>query len=126
MAPKYTVSDYEAVATVVRSFKHKLVTTPHVLAEVSNLANKLSRARRDDFYRAFAELIEALDEIPVTSAEACRLSNFEVYGLTDLGILKYCLNANLVFTDDNRLSYHLQDNGVGVLTLDEVRALGPR
>ena len=38
----YNKSDYESVASVLTAFGSKLFTTPHILAEVSNLANKIT------------------------------------------------------------------------------------
>lgn len=121
---RYDVSDQESVAAVMTAFATRIVTTPYILTEVSNLANKLSGGRRSEFFVRFAYWIPLLSEETSASSEICSHDQFEVFGLTDLGILHYARGNHLVLTDDGRLSSYLRTNGVDVVTLSDLRAVG--
>lgn len=117
------VTDFEAVESMMAAFATRLVTTPYILTEVSNLANKLSGDRRSAFFDKFAEWIPFFDETVTRSSDVCLLDHFSTFGLTDLGILRVARGAFLVLTDDGRLAAHLQTSGVDVVTLSQLRAV---
>lgn len=119
----YEAADYDALNTVFTACRGRIATTTHVLAEVSNLANKLKGDRRAQFFSKFALWIEALNEKTAVGAEICRLDLFDAFGITDLGILMCARRNHTVLTDDDRLSYHLQGQGVSVITLAQIRGL---
>ena len=54
----YTIKDYELLVRLLRSFT-VLLTTPHILTEVSNLANNLPERSKSDWYQNFAKLISS-------------------------------------------------------------------
>jgi hypothetical protein len=115
----YRADDYDVLDRVVRFFEGKIVTTPNVLTEVSNLAAKDLKdgAMKSRFFERLAELISALDEQYVESRLPAGMPNFPVFGLTDLGILRLAKDgAHLVLTDDGRLADYLGRQGVDVLT----------
>ncbi len=60
----YTMEDYELLIRLLRSFT-VLITTPHVLTEVSNLANSLRESYKYEWYTYFAALVGSEKNIGV-------------------------------------------------------------
>lgn len=52
----YTLDDFDLLVHLVNSFS-SLLNTPHILTEVSNLANSLPEAYKHDWYQNLAALI---------------------------------------------------------------------
>lgn len=100
------------------------VTTPGILAEVSNLAGKFKGDVRDRVYGEFARWISILTEIHVESRSIAPDPLFARYGLTDLGILAVARDNHLVLTADGRLAGLLRGQGIDVWTLEWLRVLG--
>jgi hypothetical protein len=118
---------YDAVAAAIKSFGPKLVTTPHILTVVSNLAGHLKQEIRTRFFRRFAEMIERLlTELPVQSVRAAREKLFDQFGLSDLTTMLLAKGQYLVLTDDLPLAGYLSKCGVDVLTLGEIKPLAIR
>jgi rRNA-processing protein FCF1 len=101
----------------------KLVTTPNVLTEVSNLSGQLAENLRAPFYRDFASRIPLLEEHYVPSVGASSLAHFNRFGLTDSGIVELAKDKYLVLTDDLNLVGYLQNRGIDVINFNHIRPL---
>lgn len=84
----YDVSDFEIVRRMVEGYDD-IVTTPHILAEVSSLIRKINNPARDHVRKTFRKLIDDCDEIIIASS-TCREEHFLALGLTDAVSLRIC------------------------------------
>jgi rRNA-processing protein FCF1 len=116
----YTAADYQMLLRLIDQFE-KIVVTPNVLTEVSNLANGLHGDRLRDFFKVFKESLTILSEEFVPSAEAVSQPGFEIYGLADVGISLISRSNYLVFTDDLRFADFASRNGIDVINFNHLR-----
>jgi rRNA-processing protein FCF1 len=119
---KFTADDFYTLAAFFNSFD-RVVTTPHVLTEVSNLAGQLPDALKTAFYSLFAQHIALLEEYYVESRQLSSVSQFPKLGLTDCGIMELSRNQYLVLTDDFRLAGHLDSQGIDVINFNHIRPI---
>ena len=123
----YSIDDYEFLERLVRRFS-VLFTTPHILTEVSNLANSLTEQWREDWLRNMAAWVSCLNCKPLcedcwTPAKQLVLNpEFLAFGLTDVSLAQLSSNA-LIVTDDFRLSGFLRRKGVSILNFRDLRNL---
>lgn len=123
----YTRSDYELLVRLLQSFA-VLLTTPHILTEVSNLANSLPQQYKPDWYSKFAALIasgngqQGLQEKWMPAIELASMPEFAVFGMTDAALARLASEA-LIVTEDYRLSGSLKSRGVPVLNFGDLRKL---
>jgi hypothetical protein len=123
----YTINDYELLVRLLGHFT-VLLTTPHVLTEVSNLANSLNETYKRDWCMNLATLIASEQEavgirekwIPAT--ELARMPEFVAFGITDAALTRLSSEA-LVITEDYRLSGMLNGQGTHVLNFGDLRKM---
>jgi hypothetical protein len=117
----FIIEDYDVLVRLIGWFG-KLIATPHVLSQVSDLTdlsgNELSAVRE-----VFKVLVEQIEE----SYDASRLlvgdPAFERFGLTDAAIATVCSRGILVLTTDARLHLALQDRDIDALNFNHLRPL---
>jgi len=97
-------------------------TTPHVLAEVSNLANSLPSWRKRDWAVHFSRQVEVISEkwIP---AQLIAPSPLMYLGLTDAG-LALLASTHVILTIDFPLSNALESQGLSVINFTHLRSFG--
>jgi hypothetical protein len=125
---KYTKGDYEAgdfdlLLAFLEQFDVR-ITTPHILAEVSNsIIGELADPAKDLCLGLLQEAIPAAFYEHHAPANALLAEvQFRTYGVTDMGILQSAVAGTyLVLTDDNRLSPYLNQVGVETLSLSEIK-----
>ena len=118
---RYTASDFDLLVEAL-TFFGSLLTTAHILTEVSNLAGQLGDPTRQDVMRDLAEMIPVLSELPAPAEEAAANPAFPRFGLTDIAILQQASAGKyLVLTDDFRLSQYLTSIGVRVFNFNHLR-----
>jgi hypothetical protein len=123
----YTINDYELLVRLLGHFT-VLLTTPHVLTEVSNLANSLNEPYKRDWSMNLATLIASEQEavgirekwIPAT--ELAQMPEFVAFGITDAALTRLSSEA-LVITEDYRLSGMLNGQGTHVLNFGDLRKM---
>lgn len=125
---KYTKGDYgPGDFDVLNAFLENfdvLVTTPHVLTEVSNsIIGELTDPAKDLCLGLIQETIPAaFQEHHVAAADLLAEDKFRTYGVADMGILRSAAaGPYLVLTDDNRLSPYLNRAGIDTLSLPEIK-----
>ena len=120
----YTIEDFDLLHRLLAWFG-RLVSTPHVLAQVSDLTDL--RGKELPMVRAlFKQLVEVLEERYEESCALVRDVCFERLGLTDAAIATLCRRDVLVLTDDLDLHATLILRGVDALNFNHVRVLGWR
>jgi len=94
----YTIEDFDLLHRFMAEFK-TLITTPHVLTEVSNLGDLYGQERevfRSWFVRTVEGSREHCDESRLVLKESC----FHRLGLTDAAIVALTRHNSLFLTDD--------------------------
>jgi len=118
---KYTARDFEALRSILAQFA-RVITTPHILTEVSNLARPLGKEQAA-FSRAFSRWIDAADERFEASREIARQPLFARLGLTDAAVASATRKEMLVLTDDLDLYLALARAGADCINFSHIRPL---
>ena len=120
---QYTVDDYRLLLGIVHS-QRKLVTTPHVLAEVSNIATFTGslRHRFHDLFEAHIGIVEG--ERYLAGRDICRSPAFRNLGITDAGLVLLSIEGVVVMTDDLDLYLSLQSNRAAAINFTRLRNFG--
>lgn len=116
----YTLEDFAVLYRVIKYFD-RLLTTPNILTEVSNLATALGEQTREEYFRKFRNMVTTLNEEVVMSKRAIENKHFEKYGLTDAVIVELCQKKYLVITDDFPLSNLLSSINIDVINFNHIR-----
>jgi rRNA-processing protein FCF1 len=118
----FEINDFRLLLSILRRF-NKIITTPNILTEVSNLSNQLPNNFKLTYYSEFANQVLLLDEKYITSSNICSLEHFRKFGLTDSGIIEAAKNQHLVLTDDFKLTNFLENMKVDVINFNHIRLL---
>ena len=116
---KYTNADFGILSETLAHFQ-RVITTPHILTEVSNLSNAIPTGEHADYFVSFAKSLSMLQEESVPSIRAVA-NRFGRFGLTDSAIAEIAENRFLVLTDDFRLSQTLQSEGIPAVNFNHLR-----
>jgi hypothetical protein len=119
----FSEADFDILANLLTAFR-TIVTTPHVLTEVSNLANALPENLKPLWAEHFALQTGSLMEVFEPAAEVMRQLSFGAFGLTDAAI-HGAAQDTLILTEDFRLSGFLRFQGVAVLNFRDLISLSP-
>lgn len=117
---KYVPGDLDVLLPLVAQFE-KIVTTPNILTEVSNLSDHMLAT---SYLQEFVRHIELMEEEYVASRMACREAIFSKVGLTDAVIAAAAQGRYLVLTDDLRLAGTMQKRSFDVINFNHIRMLG--
>jgi hypothetical protein len=116
----YTVKDYKLLLNVIDQFE-KLISTPHILAEVSNLTNGLYGSKLHDFYATLKKSLSTVIEIHCPALDISCDYELSPYGLTDVGIICAAKDNYLVLTDDLRVAGFAHQHSVDVVNFNHIR-----
>ncbi|WP_124369426.1 MULTISPECIES: PIN domain-containing protein [unclassified Pseudomonas] len=116
----YSDDDYQLLLKVIDQFE-KLVATPHILAEVSNLTNGLHGSKLRDFYSTLKNSLSTIIEIHNPALAISRDYELSPYGLTDVGIVAAAKDNYLVLTDDLRVAGFAHQHCVDVVNFNHIR-----
>lgn len=100
----------------------RVVTTAHVLTEVSNLVNDLPEQERQAIWGGFASILGVLDERPYSSRDATGQPEFRYLGLTDM-VLSTLAKDFLIVSNDGRMVNVLRERKQNALKWVEVLGL---
>jgi predicted nucleic acid-binding protein len=105
-------ADYDLLIDVIDNSFNSLVTTPHIMTEVSNLLRK----EREDIKclgrESMIEFIDKCEEILEPSAVLVDKSEFMRLGLTDVAIAVASQLPAFVLTADADLYIHVSNSGL--------------
>ena len=117
---QFTVEDHAILISLLGLFD-KIVTTPNILTEVSNLSGQLGEPKKSEYFKKFSSGISLLEEEYVASKDVADMQEFVRFGLTDTGIVHLTRGKYLVLTDDFRLSQYLRSAEVDVINFNHIR-----
>ncbi len=117
---QFTIADYQLLIRVLGEFR-RIITTPHIITEVSNLAGQLTGRTRDGFFARLAAGLSSIDESHTQATTLAGETTFIRFGVTDTAIFHEARGHFLVLTDDFRLSQYLESQKVDVLNFNHLR-----
>ena len=118
---RYGVNDWERLGRQLT--RHQvLLTTPHILTEVSNLLGQLAEPARTGCRLTLAAMIAGMDERAEPARALVSASSFQKIGLTDTAINHAAGPGVTVMTDDFQLGGILESRGVDVWNLRRLRS----
>ncbi len=117
---QFSESDFDLLVDFLKPVK-KIVTTPHILTEVSNLAGQMDSRLLPTFYTVFAQFVQRFDERSQPAKSIVTSDMFSGFGLTDAVIAAVSRTSIRVLTDDLPLAAVLATKGVDVLSFDVLR-----
>jgi hypothetical protein len=115
---KYSQS-YDLLAALIKPVS-RLLITPHVVTEVSNLAGQLGEGLCQSFRQQVARIIPQCCEHSVASAKLVSDSLFPRLGLTDVALTELAGQNVLVLTDDLPLYLELMKQKHPVINFTHV------
>jgi hypothetical protein len=118
----FAPEDYDVLVWLLGQFD-KMIATPHILAEVSNLVSQIREPVRSLCLCRFTQIIEQLVEEGVPSVAAAHEPAFKRLGLTDAGITHLVKDKYPVVTTDFALWEHLARNGVDAINFNHLRQM---
>jgi hypothetical protein len=119
----FTPDDFFRLQRFVVQFD-TLVTTPHILTEVSNLAGRLPEPLLGQFRALFRDVVKSLYEQSLPAKEIAQDAQFLRFGLTDTAIKMIAPGRYLVLTAEWRLCGLLQQRKVDVINFNHFRDFG--
>jgi hypothetical protein len=100
----YVIASFRLLSAIVDS-PSKLISTPHILAETSNLIRQCAEPLRSGLSTTFAASIAVLSENHVAARQVVSSRHFQRLGLTDATVLEFGSADVALLTDDLDL-YH--------------------
>jgi hypothetical protein len=119
----FTPEDYDLLVRLVKCFA-KVISTPHILADLSNLSAQLGEPARTQYFTILPKMLSIIDEHYVPHFKATSSSCFTRLGLTDAGIAHLVMGKHPVVTIDLDLYLYLTDAGVDAINFNHFRPIG--
>lgn len=120
----FTSRDFEFVLAFVDQFE-RVITTPHILTEVSNFLGQLHGHARDGCFAVFAQHLAAAttrEHLP-SAKHLTGTAEFVSLGITDTSIIEVAATPYLVLTTDYKLYGRLIGKGIAALNYNHFRPL---
>lgn len=117
---KFTPEDYHLLTRLLSQFG-KIVVTPNILTEVSNLLGYTEELAKARLLLGLASLTTTVEERYLPSSQVAQAAEFSRLGLADSSILLLAQEDLIVLTDDLPLSLALQRRGVEVVNFNHLR-----
>src|SRR5207249_4757432 len=117
----FTIQDFDLLTRLIGWFG-KLIATPHVLSQASDLADLPGKELRE-VRRLFKSVVERIQESYDPSQVLVNDPIFKRLGLTDTAIATVCSRGILVLTADVDLALEVQRRGADALNFNHVRQL---
>lgn len=117
----YSRDDYALLADFVGGFE-RMLATPNVLTETSNLLGQLSEPMRRRALVALGTLTGVCAEAYYPSTELVRDPYFPVLGLSDTSIIRAGDTDLTVLTDDLQLYLRLSALGIEAVNFNHLRS----
>ena len=118
---KYTIGDFRLLRGFIGQFK-SVSTTPHILAEVSNLST-IEEPELGTMRATFHNIVRQTEEFYEESREVMTDAAFAKLGLTDAAIRRIASRPLLVLTDDLPLYHYLSTAGLDAINFNHIRML---
>lgn len=124
LTKEYTKEDFELLMSFVSKFK-KIIVTPQILAEMSNIINKeISETDFANFIEKIIKILFDCDEIYIQKNDILKRDELKKVGITDTSILLSCERDDLlVLTKDLPFALICSSRGLPVIHFDLLRGL---
>ena len=119
---QYTKSDYQILLNFIDKFD-KVVTTPNIMTEVSNLGGNMYGDKLKIFFSKFVDNLAIISEQYLESKIIANSENIDKFGLTDIGIVLVAKDNYLILTDDLDLSMFALRNNVAAVNFNHIRQI---
>jgi hypothetical protein len=116
----FQIEDINLLSEAIKLFS-AVRTMPHVLTEVSNLANSLPKWIKDDWFEHFSKQIQVIPE-EWTFAASIATGGFMWLGLTDAALVALA-SSHVILTIDFPLSNSLESQGLSVINFTHLRSM---
>lgn len=116
----FTATDYDLLVHLIAGFS-RVVTTPHILAETSNLLGQTDRQKRSLLLQQLANVIENVEERPVAAREVVADPIFTRLGITDCGVLGCLAHGMTLLTADLDLYIAASNRGYRAWNFNHLR-----
>lgn len=117
----FTTDDFDTLSQLVEWFG-SIVTTPHVLSQVSDLTDLRGRELTDG-RRIFKLAVEKMNEHYEQSLALVRDPLLARLGLADVAIANVCAKGVVVLTSDLQLYLALEGRGIDAINFNHIRAM---
>jgi len=117
----FTVQQITILRQLISTFT-RVVTTAHILTEVSNLVNAMHDTGKRRIFNAFAETLQVISEQEISSYQVAHRQEFQYLGLTD-SVLAELADKFLIVSNDARMVDMLRQTGIEALKWVEVLGL---
>ena len=118
----YTEEDYELLQEFAsRNRFTDLLTTPHIITEVSNLLGKERDDLKQNGREAVDEFLSRCNECSDSSVKLASDPEFSRLGITDVAIIAAANASVFVLTADLPLYLHCSRSGLNVANFNHVR-----
>ncbi len=118
---QYTEEDFDLVASVIRRFP-RIIVTPQILAEVSNLSMQLKGDHARAYFAVLIEVVRNSVEKHIDKDLLLDKANLPRFGFTDLSMLEASKqHGYVVLTDDFKAMALLVTHRCRVVNLNHLR-----
>lgn len=117
----YISDDFDLLVKLLGNFKD-IITTPHILAEITNLIDWVTGKHRDILFIYLKKFIEQKQEIYLPAENIIKNSLFNQLGLSDTGMIEVAKTNNLVIiTSDLDLYNHSISQNLKAINFNHIR-----
>lgn len=117
----FTAEDFVLLKILIEQ-NPKIVTTPHVFAECSNLIRQIDSITAAALLNSLQILVEKIIKVYTPSSELTHQPHFLRLGLTDCGLLDIMQDQFLLLTTDLDLYLAASASGADVQNFNHLRA----
>jgi hypothetical protein len=118
----FTAREYSILVSAIAPFG-RIVVTPTILAEVSNLLPDLRPPARDRVMAKFVEFTRVAEEVYVESRSLMNDRVFIRLGLADVSVLSLAVAGVVVLTADFNLYLEAETRGLQAINFNHLRDL---
>jgi hypothetical protein len=119
---QYSVEDFERLRAFLTPF-HRIITTPHILTELSNLAIDKRDANPIPYLPVLIEIIRGAKELHIEKEAVLDLEYLPRLGIADCVTLELArIHDYLVVTDDFPLLGYVRSLEREALSMNDIRA----
>lgn len=120
---QYSTEDFQIVRGLAHKFR-RLVTTPHILSELTNLSRGVPEPHLSGYFRRLIGVLRRAHEVHVHKDVLLSHARLPRFGFTDLSILEAAKRSKyLVLTDDFAAAGILRAERCDVINLNHLRQL---
>lgn len=115
----YSLDDFNLLFNIINQF-NRIITTPGILAEVSNLSGQLPKDIKEKFWQNFKRQLFLFQECYKPANIVAEESSISWLGYVDAGVIAAARVGYLVLTDDMQLHYTLLEESLDSVNLNNL------